>query len=143
MKNLFLFFILLCMSYTTNAQSISMDSLKARYNNETIHLLNKHYVKGDKIITHAELVHEFSLSPDATASYQSYKSNRTTAMIFADLGLVTLLGGSIISLNNKDLAPLVFAGFITFSDLSIIFSTIAHKHFDHAVWIRNRDILIR
>ncbi len=65
-----------------NAQTISLDSLKIKYENKTIHYSNGHYVKGYQTLTGTDFKNEFSISPEAFANFELYQKIKNTSFIF-------------------------------------------------------------
>ena len=126
----------------SNAQSI--DSLKARYDNELLHSYNGYMSKGQngERIRFGELTNEFRPSPEGFKLYEEAKRHRTTGIVFASAALACIFSGAVIEHNgNRGLATGLLIGGLSFDIVSIVSSVKAQKKFSRAVWIRNRDVL--
>ena len=98
---LLLVFVCIVSIHICNAQTISLDSIKTKYENKTIHYSNGHYVKSYQTLTHDDFKNEFTVSPEASVLFQSYQKNKTTSLIF--------IGAVATHDNNKSLSGTIGA----------------------------------
>jgi hypothetical protein len=88
--------LMLCIvMLSQNAGAQSLDSLKARYNNETLHFFKGYIAKGEDgtRVRFRQLKNEFALSPEGFKQFESYRKKRTTAFILVSKGLHACLPG--------------------------------------------------
>ncbi len=137
--------VLTCFSASlVYSQSSDSLSLRQRYEQETIYLQGKYYVKGNQLsrtklttigkefINSKEAYSEFSLS-----AKDHYKATRSFQLA---LGLYI---GSIFFLANKQEGALIpLAGSLVAYGYGIHYRNKSGREFHHALWIRNRDALL-
>ena len=130
------------LGFSQNAGKVSVDSLKARYNNQTLTFSKGYATVGEngERIRRRDMRDQFTFSPDALKEYDEAVKKRKTAIIINNIGLAFIIGGLIIHNNgSRDLAAFTLGfgeGFLI-SGIPISFK--ASKKFKHAVWLRNRD----
>lgn len=131
--------------FSQSAATVLVDSLKARYNNETLHFFKGYLSKGENggHIGYADLKNEFGMSPDGSKEYALSQKNRTTATVLLSCSLacaciltVHLIDGSF---NGIDRGLLI--GWAGLGIVSIPFSIRSNKKLQHAIWLRNRDVV--
>jgi uncharacterized membrane protein len=124
---------------------VSIDSLQARYNHETLHFFKGFISKGEngERIRFANLRNEFTGFSEALKEYDLFKKKRTTAAIISGLGIGVVVVGLIVHNNtNNNLTPSLIIGFgegILIGSIPINFSS--SKKLQHAIWLRNRDVV--
>ena len=70
--HLMLLFVCIASIHISNAQNITLDSVKTKYESKTIHQLDEQYVKGyQTFFSKKELYKELSISPEALPLVQS------------------------------------------------------------------------
>lgn len=145
-RKLFLIATITCCVCETIAQTYSTsDSLKARYQNETIHFFKGYIAKGEngERIRYADLKNQFSMSPEGASEFASFRKKRTASFILASGALSLIIAGSIVRQNNKDLGNGLLIGALVTDIFSIPFGISAGKKLQHAIWLRNRDAVFR
>jgi hypothetical protein len=143
--------ILFIVMLSQNASAQSIDSLKARYNNETLHFFKGYIAKGEDgtRVRFRQLKNEFTLSPEGFKQYESYRKKRTTAFILVSTGFASALAGAIILDNgnkNRDIgAQKLGRGFIaagySIEFVSLLYALSGQKKLHRAIWLRNRDVV--
>lgn len=132
-------------SFSQMVSAQSMDSLKSRYTNETLHFFRGWLAKGqnEERIRFADMKKLFALSPEADKTFNLFRKQRTTAIILSPIALACMVTGAYIVHNNpKNFAGSFLVGFgvgIDAALLPVIFGSSNKLH--HAVWLYNRDML--
>ena len=132
--------------YPATAQrAVSVDSLKARYDHETIHFFRGYPAKGEskERIRFKDLKNEFIMSPEGKREFNLSKKKITTATISFSFAFAMMTAGSLIYYNDKSnsLGRGLMLGGVAAEIFSIPFAISAHKKLHQAVWLRNRDVL--
>ena len=131
-------------AFSQNTNTVSVDSLKARYNNQTLTFFKGHMAVGEngERIKRGQVRDLFLISPEALKEYDLYRKTILKSAIVSDIGLAFMIAGAIVANNgSKDLA----AGLFGFGEgvliVGIPISFKASKKFSHAVWLRNREVV--
>ncbi len=126
------------------SQSSDSLSLKQRYENETIYLQGKGYVKGDQFsrLKFITIEKEFTFSkeayPEFLLSAQDHKSaNRS---FYLALGLY--VGSILLLVDKKEGALIPLAGSLVAYGYGLHYQIRSGNRFQHALWVRNRDVLL-
>ena len=138
-------FVLSCFfSSSTYSQSLDSLRLRERYENETIYLQGKYYVKGNQFTRtkFTTIGKEFINSKEAYSEFllsakDHHKANRSFHLA---LGLYI---GSIFLLANKQEGALIpLAGSLVAYGYGLHYNTRSGKRFQHALWVRNAEVLL-
>ena len=130
--------------YTGSAQSIPVDSLKMRYDEDLIHFTKGYPAKGKngERLSIREMKQEFAISPDALDIYAKAARQRTTSIVLISAGLASFLASGLTANANHQLARnLAITGGILYI-AAIPFALGSSKNAHQAVWMRNRDVLL-
>lgn len=140
-KIILLFFVF--GSILLSAQTINYDSLRFKYNNQTIYRYGTTFLKGSERLGFRDLGHEFSMSDLGLAGYEKAKKYKTTATIFRFISLAAgiAIAGVAANGNNKDLAWGLLGGQIVTSFVSLRYGQLSNQSLDRALWQRNKDLL--
>ncbi len=135
-------FLFLPYSFVT-AQTTRNDSLRIKYNNQTIYRYGNVYLKGVERISYQELAKEFSMSDLGLAAYEKSRKYKKTSTIFRYLSLASGLAavGVAAQGNNRNLAYGFLGGQILFSFGTLRFNGLSNQSLDRALWQRNKDLL--
>ncbi len=140
-KKIFLLFFF--SGFILNSYSQVFDSLKSKYNNQTIYRYGSSFLKGSEKLTFKELSKEFLMSDLGIASYTKAKRYRTTSRIFS----LTSLASGLVAVamfgngRNQNLAAGFLAGQIVLSFGSMRYINLSNQSLDRALWQRNKDLL--
>ncbi len=99
------------------------------------------YIKNNQTFPLKNLEKEIIFSPDAIHEFSKYRRYRTYLTISAIVG-----GGLYLSAlvaKDREVKLGMFAGSLVALSFSIPFSFDTSKHLSRAVWLHNRDILLR
>lgn len=143
--------MLLFVMLSQKAGAQSLDTLKARYDNETLHFYRGFIAKGqsDERVRFRQLKNEFNLSPEGFKQFESYRKKRTTALVLVSTGFACALAGAIIFDNGKKNydhgkqnlgTGLLVAGY-SIELFSFLPALSAQKKLHRAIWLRNRDVM--
>jgi hypothetical protein len=144
--------IIICLLFITIANnactqiSINKDTLRARYENETIRLYSDDSLSDRmllKRLSYLEKRKSFLISPDALTYFDKYVKKDRTAKVFGYIGL-TFFAASIAILNTSREAGSAFllGGYTAFI-FGLPIKSKGYNAYRHAVWLRNRDVLLR
>jgi hypothetical protein len=133
---LFLFF-----SFTGNSQAI--DSLRHKYNNQTIYRYGAAFLKGNERLTFKDLRGEFSMSDLGLASYTKARNYRTTSTILRYAAMLTGLASIGVAANNgnKNTVIILLGGQLALGLAGAKYGTLSSQNLDRALWQRNKDLL--
>ena len=138
------FVLAICFTKTTTAQSI--DTLKARYNNETLHFFRGYISRGqnEEPLRHAALKNEFSMNPEAAKDFAVYTKRKTAGIIIFCTAIAAITTSSVIHHNgDTDFGRALGIGGAVLEGFSIPLIFCSSKKLHHAVWLRNRDIIFQ
>lgn len=126
-----------------SAQTINYDSLRLKYNNQTIYRYGSTFLKGSERLGFRDLSREFSMSDLGLAGYEKAKKYKTTATIFRFVSLAAgiAVAGIAANGNNRDLAWGLLGGQIVTSFVSVHYNHLSSESLDRALWQRNKDLL--
>jgi hypothetical protein len=147
MKKLLLIIIILISGFTLSfGQNISRDSLKLKYERETVYIKMGKYIKnGVKTpigFWGSALEKEFKFSNDGQKEYQLYRKRVITGFLIMTAGYaVGILGPSLGGDKINTSIPLA-AGFGLIC-ISIPITINGSNHLTKAIWLRNRDVLLQ
>lgn len=134
----FLFF-----SFESYAQ-LDTAALKLKYEKEVIYFSGARYVKGGTEYQLKNLKNEFSFSVDGMNMYKMYQSDFQKQRLYSSLFLVTYISGIVIGLNTGgNVGTAIIIGSLIPMGVSFHFGFSADKKMKKAVWLRNRDVLLR
>jgi hypothetical protein len=133
----FLFFHNDCV-YSQNA-----DSLKYKYNNQTIYRYGGAFLKGNERLMFKDLRGEFSMSDLGLASYTKARNYRTTSIILRSASMLTgLIAVGVAADNgNKNTVIILLGGQLALGLTAAKYSTLSSQNLDRALWQRNKDLL--
>ena len=81
------------------------------------------------------------MSPEGSKEFALSLKSRNTALVLLGGALVCAVTSAIVYNSNKDLARGLLAGSLGFDVISIPFSIRSAKKLQHAIWLRNRDVV--
>jgi hypothetical protein len=142
MKKITVYFFFLF--YTqNNLYSQNPDSLKYKYNNQTIYRYGSTYLKGNERLTFKDLSREFSMSDLGLATYLKARSYRTTSKILNYAGLITGIASISVLANhgNRNTAFILYGGYFVLFTTSMRYYSLSAQYLDRALWQRNKDLL--
>ena len=130
-------------AFSQNANMVSADSLKARYNHETIHFFKGYLSKGENgdRIRFSELKDQFNMSPEGAKEFAVSQKSKKTALFMLGGAITCIVTAAIIKKNNLDLSRGFNVGGLALDNISIPFSIRSGKKLQHAIWLRNRDVV--
>jgi len=133
--------LLTACTYSQSIEAVSVDSLKARYNNETIHFFKGYLSKGEngERIRFTDLKDQFAFSKEGANEFALFQKDRKTALLTLGGAFTCLVAAAIINKSNKDLSNGLIIGGLALDIISIPFSVRGSKRLQHAIWLRNRD----
>lgn len=134
------FFLLLNLCNTQNAQAQTKEDLLKIYNNETIQTFGKYFIKGTKRLTFNELKPDFS-SGITKDLYKKAKGDRVLGGLFTVTAIGALVTGLVIRKNNTGLAAGLSGLAVALNLGSIHFKNKSTQLLDRAIWHRNKEIL--
>ncbi len=141
MKLITLIFLLVSFVHST-AQSDSL-LLKRKYEAGAIYFSGRGYIKNETSYRLKYLKYEFKESKEGQLMYEMARSDKRKFVFFYATSLVAIIVGPIVSRQNNQLtAGLFFGGMISLG-ASINFSISSINKMHKAVWLRNRDVLLR
>ena len=143
MKTVFLFvcFLFLGLSYAM-AQNQDSVAIKKFYEENTIYWNGStKYIKNFQSYPLRTLKQEIQFSPDAIHEYKEYRSDYNIARATLLASSVLLVSGILVKDHEVKLG-LLSCSIIT-ATISIPFSLNANKHLGRAIWLHNRDVLLR
>lgn len=114
--------------------------MRLQYNQKTM-LLGSGVTMNGFMPGKTEVQNLMLVSPEATRSYKLYKKNNRTGAILPVIGLVAVVGGLIISKDNRTPGFVIILGGNTISIIGSVFRRVANNHLQKAVWAYNRDVL--
>ena len=144
--------IIICLFFISIANiiaaqgSISKDTLRARYENETIRLYSDDSVSDRMLlkgISYQEKRKFFLNSPDALPYFDKYVKKDKAAKVFGYIGLTLIAGALAIRNTSKEAANAFIIGGYTAFIFGLPIKSKGNTAYKHAVWLRNRDILLR
>lgn len=128
--------------FPLSAQNKDSVAIKKYYEENTILWLGwTKYYKNNQLFPLRNLKKEIILSPDAIHEFGEYRRNR----VIMETGLIVSTGLLVSSLFVKDRQVKLgmLAGSIVTASISFPVSIITGEHLSRAVWLHNRDILLR
>jgi hypothetical protein len=145
-------FLLMGLASAAPAQHLT-DSLRLRYDRETIFLHNtRAYFKNYRTypigFSGLGMRREFEASPQGLVEFEKFRRNRSTGRILSLLGAATVFVVPQVLLNpGTTRASANTAFYVLLGGLGISFggNVLVQKSYNqlqHAVWLRNRDVLI-
>lgn len=139
----YVFIIILVFSLQSDLFSQSDDTLRSKYNNQTVYRYGGYFLKGNERLTYKELNREFSMSDLGLAGYEKSRKLKTTATLFRVLSLAAGLTAVSIAAKgqNRELAYGLLAGQFVSMFISSKYSALSTQSLDRAIWQRNKDIL--
>ena len=119
------------------------DTLRYKYNNQTLYRYGGYFLKGNDRLTYKELSREFSMSDLGLAGYEKSRKLKTTATVFRFVSLAAGLTAVSVAANgqNRELAYGLLAGQFVSMFVSSKYSALSTQSLDRAIWQRNKDIL--
>jgi len=130
-----------CSIQTCLAQSDSL-AIKRYYEQNTIYWPGRRtYVKADKHYPLKNLRQEFEFSKEAKLEWREYRRDKRRALICLVVGETLLLGGVI---SDEPIALLTATGgAVVLLTMAVKYSNRSFAHLNRAVWVHNRDVLLR
>ncbi|MFM7021398.1 MAG: hypothetical protein ACKOXB_00355 [Flavobacteriales bacterium] len=119
----------------------SIDSLKAHYEEQTLYLKGRHYIKGGEKfpigLFRSRLLKELASSAEASVEVKKYKQLRVTGQVFGLLAVGGLLYGIAI------LNPWVLLIALVPDFCGVMFMLKSEEHMEKARWLYNLDQLLK
>ncbi len=140
-KRLLFFVILLSLTFSLYSQSA--DSLKYKYNNQTIYRYGGAFLKGNERLMFKDLRKEFSMSDLGLVSYTKARSYRTISTILRYATMLTGLASIVVAANNgnKNTVIILLGGQIVLGLTATKYGILSSQNLDRALWQRNKDVL--
>ena len=120
-------------------------SLRARYENETIHWSKGRYIKGNQRIStrHHQFEQEFARSNDGLDEWSLAQKEYHRSRPFTLLAVGMIISSFVLySHHEKNAAAITYFGAIVPLAFSIHIQSKSQKHLQKAIWLRNRDVLV-
>ena len=134
---------LLSLAFEATAQLDSL-ALWRKYEKEAIYFSGSGYIKGDQKYPIRDLKKEFEFSPLGKEVYRMSRSDKNMGRASVILGFVSYsVWINSISKNTKHPSPTPLLATVGFWGISIPFSIRSVNRMNKAVWLRNRDVLLR
>ncbi len=143
MRLLFLLggFILLTLSQV-HAQNQDSVAIKKYYEENAIYWLGwTTYYKNNQLFPLRDLKKEIILSPDAIYEFEKYKHNRTGLEISGAIGLGLFFSSFLVQ--DRQTKVGLLAGSAVALTISLPMSLSTGKHLSRAIWLHNRDVLLK
>jgi hypothetical protein len=139
----YVFIILLVFFLQSDLFSQPNDTLRSKYNNQTLYRCGGYFLKGNERLTYKELSREFSMSDLGLAGYEKSRKLKTTATIFRFLSLAAGIASVSVAAKgqNRDLAYGLLAGQFATMYAAMRYSSLSMQSLDRAIWQRNKDVL--
>jgi len=140
-KPILLFCVLLFIGNIIYAQQT--DSLRYKYNNQTIYRYGGWFLKGSNRFTFRDLQGEFSMSDLGLTLYTKAKRYKTTSTIlryvsmFAAFASIAVIGNN----GNRNTAYILMGGQFALMYGGIKYTELSQQSLDRALWQRNKDLL--
>lgn len=130
-------------TFSQNANMVSADSLKARYNYKTIHFFKGYLSKGEngERIPFSELKDQFNLSPEGAKEFAASQKSKKTALLTLGGAITCIVTAAILNKSNRDLSRGFIVGGLALDIISIPFTIKSGKRLQRAIWLRNRDVI--
>jgi hypothetical protein len=135
--------VLLGLTFFVSAQSRDSLEIKRYYEKNTIYWPGRRtYVKNDQHFPFINLKTEFEFSKEATWEFKEYKKDSRRSIICLVLAETLLLSSFLLTNDPLPSIGLIAAGGISLG-FSIKFANLSFSHLSRAVWVHNRDVLLR
>lgn len=140
-----LFLLLFAGSINLSAQTTHNDSLRYKYNNQTILRSGSYFMKGSERLVFGQLRTEFSMSELGLAGYEKATKYRNTSKIFRFVSLAVSIAAVSVAAtgNNRNLAYGLLGGQFLTSIGAMRYSQLSNQSLDRALWQRNKDLLFQ
>lgn len=138
---LFILILLLADSQIVAQNQDSMAIKKYYEENAILWLGWTKYIKNNQSFPLKNLEKEIIFSPDAIHEFSLYRRNRTYLNVSAIVGGGLYLSALVVK--DREVKLGLFAGSLVAFSFSIPLSLNTSKHLSRAVWLHNRDILLR
>jgi hypothetical protein len=127
---------------------VSEDALRAKYEQEAIYTFNNNkYVKGGETkrtgFLGRKLTSEFTHTSEGMQEFQQYRKKAKTGFWLTTGAVAGLFGSAVLISVNPALGIAAYSAVIATSITGGVFAIKSQEHFERAVWLRNRDELIR
>lgn len=93
------------------------------------------------MLSKTEVKNLMLVSPEATYSYKLYLKNNKTGTILPFIGLAAVVGGLIVSQDNRTSGYIMIVSGNVINIVAAVFRKIGGAHLQNAIWMYNRDIL--
>ena len=110
---------------------------------ETIYLSGKGYIKNGENFKLKSLSDEFNFSRHGLATYQSFKADRTKFIVTYSIGLGLLIGAIVYHQSYQQVSNVLLVSGVGAVGVSLHFAIRSQNKLSRAVWIRNKDVLIK
>ncbi len=129
--------------FTGNLFSQSVDSLRYKYNNQTIYRYGAAFLKGNERLTFRDLSREFTMSDLGMASYTKARNYRTTSTILKYASMLVGFASIGVAANNgnKNTVIILLGGQLAVGFASAKYGMLSSQSLDRALWQRNKDLL--
>ena len=146
MKSFILSTLVLPCFFCSSAYSQLSDSLNLRqlYEQETIYLQGKDYIKGDQRtrLKYITIEKEFTFSKEAYPEFLLSAQDHKSAVRSFYLSLGLYIGSILLLADKKDGALIPFAASMVAYGYGVHYRNKSEREFHHALWSRNRDALL-
>jgi len=142
LKTIISIFVLL-QALTEAYGQIDSISLKDIYRKEVIYLGGNKYIKNYTAYPIKNLKNEFEPNTEGFEQYRLFLSDQHKSRLYAGFGLTFIVLGIIVGRNEPDLGYGLILGSIVPTGISFSLKLKADKKMKKAVWLRNRDVLLK
>lgn len=130
--------------YSSVLSQVDSTEFKSIYDKETIYFSGNKYVKGELKYPIKFLEEEFNFSPEGKNLYHLSVVDSRNQKILASIGLGMFVSGLVLANNReKGIGAGLFIGSIVPNIISLKFAIRSVNRQQKAVWVRNRDMLLR
>lgn len=142
MKKLFLL-IHFAIGLKSGAIGQDNDSLRYKYNNQTIYRYGSGFMRGSERLTFQQISKEFSMSDLGLDLYNRSKKYKTISRVLNYAGLTTGAVAIAVMANhgNRNLALGLYGGYFVLFTAGIRYSSLSGNTLNKALWQRNKDVL--
>jgi hypothetical protein len=138
------FFITACIFTYTTTQAQYTDTLRQKYNNQTLYRYGSVFMKGTEKFRFADLEPQMKISEEAYLLYRTAKKEKKISFVL-NLGSLVLAGINVAGLVSTQSVTtrtyILLGGQIACGIGAAQFGKSSVRNLDRAIWIRNREIL--
>jgi hypothetical protein len=116
------------------------DSIKTKYNTQTILLNNGFKINGIPI-SKSDFKERMALSKEASQYYQEYLKARKPAVLLPLISFAAIIGGAILSRENNTAGIIMISSSSIFTITGALFARKSNSSLNLAIWHYNKDVL--